>query len=190
MMSQAPDNLTSAEIDAARGRSAPGSKLRSMSELRAIRAGARARGQRIVFTNGCFDVLHAGHVRYLREARSLGDLLVVAVNSDASVQRLKGAGRPVNPLDDRLEVLSGLEMVDHLIVFDTDSVRPVVEQVRPDVLVKGGDYPRLEDVVGWDIVQADGGEVRVLSALPGRSTTATLARLEQEEGTNTGPDRP
>lgn len=161
-----------------------GSKLRSRSELVALLDDLRRAGRRIVFTNGCFDILHAGHVRYLREARQLGDVLVLGVNSDASIRILKGPGRPVNIEADRIEVLSALEMVDHIVLFDTASVHPLVAEVQPDVLVKGGDYARVQDVVGWDIVTARGGEVRVLSALPGRSTTATLRRLQADRDLN------
>lgn len=139
---------------------------------------ARAAGRRVVFTNGCFDILHAGHVRYLRQARALGDLLVVAVNSDASVRRLKGSGRPVNPQEDRVEVLAALACVDHVLVFDSDTPVDLVRQVRPDVYVKGGDY----DVAALPeapVVRAYGGEVRILPYLPGRSTSAVLDRIER-----------
>lgn len=141
-------------------------------------AAARARGERIVFTNGCFDILHAGHVSYLREARGLGDRLVVAVNSDASVSRLKGPGRPINALADRMEVLSELSAVDWVVAFDEDTPARLIEVVLPDVLVKGGDY-RPEEVVGGDIVLAAGGQVRCLEFLPGRSTTGILTRQNE-----------
>jgi len=140
---------------------------------------ARAAGERIVFTNGCFDILHAGHVAYLEEARALGDRLVVAVNDDASVRRLKGAGRPVNPLDRRLRVLSALSAVDWVVGFPEDTPEVLLELLAPDVLVKGGDYADAA-VVGADIVRRGGGEVRVLGLVEDCSTTAIVARIQQE----------
>jgi len=137
----------------------------------------RAAGGRVVFTNGCFDILHAGHVAYLEEARTLGDRLIVAVNDDASVTRLKGAGRPVNRLEQRLRVLAGLASVDWLVSFADDTPEALLEQLRPDVLVKGGDY-QPDQVVGADLVRARGGEVRVLSLLEDCSTSAILERLQ------------
>lgn len=142
---------------------------------------ARERGERIVFTNGCFDILHAGHVAYLEEARALGERLVVAVNDDASVRRLKGAGRPVNPLDRRLTVLSGLAAVDWVVGFAEDTPETLLEALRPEVLVKGGDYGESE-VVGADIVRRHGGEVRVLSLVADVSTTAIVDRIQRERG--------
>lgn len=136
----------------------------------------REKGRRIVFTNGCFDILHVGHVRYLRSARALGDALVVGLNSDASVRRLKGAGRPVNSLEDRAEILAAFPFVTYVVAFDTDSVEPLIREVRPDVLVKGGDY-RVSQVVGQKFVRRCGGQVVVLDHVPGRSTTDTLERL-------------
>ncbi|TNF86169.1 MAG: bifunctional D-glycero-beta-D-manno-heptose-7-phosphate kinase/D-glycero-beta-D-manno-heptose 1-phosphate adenylyltransferase HldE [Gammaproteobacteria bacterium] len=141
---------------------------------------ARAAGEVIVFTNGCFDILHAGHVAYLEEARSLGDRLVVAVNDDASVRRLKGVGRPVNPLDQRLRVLSGLAAVDWVVGFDEDTPEPLLELLAPDVLVKGGDYG-VDEVVGADIVTHRGGRVRVLSLVEDCSTTAIVDRIQQQD---------
>jgi D-beta-D-heptose 7-phosphate kinase/D-beta-D-heptose 1-phosphate adenosyltransferase len=142
-------------------------------------AQARAAGERIVFTNGCFDILHAGHVSYLEEARALGDRLVVAVNDDASVWRLKGAGRPVNPLDRRLRVLSALAAVDWVVGFSEDTPETLLEALRPDVLVKGGDYAPGQ-VVGADIVRRHGGEVRVLGLVADCSTTAIVERIQQD----------
>lgn len=139
---------------------------------------ARAAGQRIVFTNGCFDILHAGHVGYLDQARALGDRLVVAVNSDASVRRLKGAARPINPVDRRLTVLAGLEAVDWAVEFEDDTPIPLLEKIRPDVLVKGGDYS-IDGVVGGELVAAYGGEVRVLAHLDDCSTTAIVDQLQE-----------
>ena len=145
-------------------------------QLLAEVADARARGEKIVFTNGCFDLLHAGHVRYLEQARQLGDRLIVAVNDDASVRRLKGEGRPLNAVERRMAVLAGLESVDWVTSFAEDTPEPLLEQVRPDVLVKGGDYGR-EQVVGWRIVENYGGEVRPLGLLENCSTTAIVEKI-------------
>ena len=143
---------------------------------------ARKAGERIVFTNGCFDLLHAGHVRYLAQARSLGDRLVVGLNSDASVQRLKGAGRPVNTWSDRATVLSALQSVDWVLPFgddpsEGDTPLKLIQQVNPDVLVKGGDYT-LEQIVGADHVLSMGGSVQVLDFVEGRSTSRMIARMQ------------
>lgn len=150
----------------------------SRTQLADAVAQARSRGERIVFTNGCFDILHAGHVAYLEEARALGDRLVVAVNDDASVRRLKGAGRPVNPLDRRLRVLSALSAVDWVVGFAEDTPEPLLEALKPEVLVKGGDYAPAE-VVGADYVRGYGGDVRVLSLVEDLSTTAIVRRLQE-----------
>jgi D-beta-D-heptose 7-phosphate kinase/D-beta-D-heptose 1-phosphate adenosyltransferase len=130
-----------------------------------------------VFTNGCFDVLHAGHVRYLAAARGEGDLLVVGLNDDASVRRLKGAPRPIHPLEDRAEVLSALSMVDHVVAFSEDTPEALIRELLPDVLVKGADWAA-KGVVGSDVVTARGGRVVLVPLLEGRSTTATLERLK------------
>jgi len=135
----------------------------------------REAGRRIVFTNGCFDVLHAGHVRYLAFARAQGDVLVVGVNADESVTRLKGRGRPVNPVGDRAEVLAALEAVDHVVVFHEDDPAALIGEVVPDVLVKGEDW-KDRGVVGREFVEGRGGRVVLAPLLPGRSTTAILAK--------------
>jgi rfaE bifunctional protein nucleotidyltransferase chain/domain/rfaE bifunctional protein kinase chain/domain len=146
------------------------------AELADLVAAHRARGRRIVFTNGCFDVLHRGHVGYLAEAARMGDVLVVAVNSDASVRRLKGPGRPVNPVEDRVAVLAALASVDHVVVFDEDSPRDLIALVRPDLYVKGGDYPP-ELIPEASLVHRLGGEVRALEYLPDRSTSRIIERI-------------
>jgi D-beta-D-heptose 7-phosphate kinase / D-beta-D-heptose 1-phosphate adenosyltransferase len=133
---------------------------------------------KVVFTNGVFDLLHAGHVKYLEFARKQGDLLIVGVNSDASTQRLKGPGRPVNPLADRMAVLAGLQAVDYVVSFDQDTPTELIEAVRPDVLVKGEDYTGKE-VVGREIVEKNGGKVVLAPFLAGRSTTGTIARVKK-----------
>jgi D-beta-D-heptose 7-phosphate kinase/D-beta-D-heptose 1-phosphate adenosyltransferase len=137
----------------------------------------RRAGQRIVFTNGCFDVLHAGHVQYLQEARAQGDVLVVALNSDSSVRHLKGPNRPVNAIEARAVVIAGLQAVDYVTVFDAATPREIIARIRPDVLVKGADYRR-EDVVGHDIVESYGGRVHLANLREGLSTTNILHRLK------------
>ncbi|NDB17607.1 MAG: D-glycero-beta-D-manno-heptose 1-phosphate adenylyltransferase, partial [Gammaproteobacteria bacterium] len=144
--------------------------------LREIIASAKAAGKSAVMTNGCFDVLHAGHVDLLRRARELGDLLIVAVNDDASVRRLKGATRPVNPLEHRLSVLGMLECVDYLVVFSEDTPETLYCEVLPQVLVKGGDYTAAQ-VAGGDCVSAAGGRVAILDLVPGLSSTRILSKL-------------
>ena len=131
---------------------------------------AQARGERVMMTNGCFDILHAGHVAFLEEAKALGDRLVVAVNDDASVARLKGEGRPINTLEDRMAVLAGLAAVDWVVPFSSDTPEALICEVLPDVLVKGGDY-RPEEIAGGECVQRNGGEVTVLRYRDGRSTS-------------------
>lgn len=140
---------------------------------------ARASGETIVFTNGCFDIIHAGHVGYLEEARRLGDRLIVAVNSDASIRRIKGEGRPINPVDRRMAVLAGLESVDWVLAFDEDTPERLLQSIKPDILVKGGDY-RDDQVVGADIVRAQGGKVRVLSYVESCSTTAIVNKIREQ----------
>lgn len=137
---------------------------------------ARAAGERIVFTNGCFDIIHAGHVGYLEEARKQGDRLIVAVNSDASIRKLKGEGRPINPLDRRMAVLAGLESVNWVVPFSDDTPERLLRRVKPDVLVKGGDY-RVDQVVGASLVKANGGEVRVLGLVENCSTTSIVNKI-------------
>ncbi len=150
--------------------------LVTAAQVGALVAAHRAKGRRIVFTNGCFDVLHRGHIGYLEEAAGLGDVLIVAVNSDASVRRLKGASRPVNPVEDRAAVLAALDCVDHVVVFDDDSPRELIELVRPDLYVKGGDYPQ-ELIPEAPLVHRLGGEVRSLAYLPDRSTSRIIERI-------------
>ncbi|SDL54562.1 D-beta-D-heptose 7-phosphate kinase / D-beta-D-heptose 1-phosphate adenosyltransferase [Modicisalibacter muralis] len=145
----------------------------------AVRA-AQARGERVVMTNGCFDILHAGHVAYLEQARRLGDRLIVAVNDDASIARLKGPSRPINPLLRRMQVLAGLGAVDWVVPFAEDTPARLIEAVLPDVLVKGGDY-QPEQIAGGEAVLANGGEVKVLGFEDGVSTTAMIATILDRE---------
>jgi D-beta-D-heptose 7-phosphate kinase/D-beta-D-heptose 1-phosphate adenosyltransferase len=144
-------------------------------------AEARAHGETIVMTNGCFDIIHPGHVRYLEAARKLGDCLVVAVNDDDSVRRLKGAARPVNPLAHRMQVLAALKSVDWVVPFGEDTPARLIGRVLPDILAKGGDY-RAEDVAGYEAVTRNGGQVRILDFHPGYSTTGILEKTGQGAG--------
>ena len=135
-------------------------------------------GRRVVFTNGCFDLLHPGHIRSLESARKLGDVLIVGLNSDASVKRLKGEGRPVQDERARSEVLAALEAVDLVAIFEEDTPIRLITQIKPSVLVKGGDYTR-DQVVGHEIVEANGGEVLLVEVLPGFSTTSLVNRARR-----------
>jgi D-beta-D-heptose 7-phosphate kinase/D-beta-D-heptose 1-phosphate adenosyltransferase len=137
---------------------------------------ARLRGEKVVMTNGCFDILHAGHVSYLKEARALGDRLIVAVNDDDSVRRLKGEGRPVNNINRRMAVLAGLASVDWVVPFSEDTPQRIIARLLPDLLVKGGDY-RVEEIAGGREVIAAGGSVKVLGFEDGISTTAIIQRI-------------
>ncbi len=151
----------------------------TQDQLAIVLADARAHKEKIVFTNGCFDILHAGHVGYLEDARKLGDRLVVAVNDDQSVTRLKGEGRPVNPVDRRMTVLAGLEAVDWVTSYGDDTPENLLQLLKPDVLVKGGDYDK-KGVVGWEIVESYGGEVQVLSFFDNCSTTAIVDKIRND----------
>jgi D-beta-D-heptose 7-phosphate kinase/D-beta-D-heptose 1-phosphate adenosyltransferase len=153
----------------------------SLEQLQLAIADARSQSERVVFTNGCFDIIHAGHVAYQEQSRNRGDRLVVAVNSDASVRRLKGKGRPINPADRRMAVLAGLEAVDWVVVFEDDTPLELLTILEPDVLVKGGDYAGKESVVGWELVEAYGGEVRVLDFVDDVSTSAIVSRIRRED---------
>ena len=153
-------------------------KIRSLEAVVLKLAQAKFNNAQVVFTNGCFDILHAGHVRVLAEARRQGDLLVVGLNSDESIARLKGPSRPVNVFDDRAEVLAGLESVDFVVRFDDDTPIRLIEGILPDVIVKGGDYDP-DSIVGADVVRAKGGKVVVVPLLAGRSTTSIIDRARQ-----------
>jgi len=151
-------------------------KLRTLSEAREASSRLKAEGKRIVFTNGCFDLLHAEHVSLLRQASSQGDCVIVGLNTDRSVRRLKGPSRPINHERDRAVVLSAIQYVDHIVLFDEDTPCELLRTLEPDILVKGGDYTA-ETVIGRDIVLAYGGEVRVLDTDRGVSTTGTVERI-------------
>lgn len=135
-------------------------------------------GRRIVFTNGCFDLLHPGHIGSLEQARALGDTLIVGLNSDASVRKLKGAGRPVLPELERAEILCALECVDAVVIFDEPTPREIISRLLPDVLVKGGDWPG-DQIVGREEVEAAGGRVVSIPLVPGYSTTAMLRKIRE-----------
>lgn len=156
---------------------APSEKILSRKEL-LIRL-RRPREFKLIFTNGCFDILHRGHVEYLDRARGLGDFLVVGVNTDASVERLKGPGRPVVPQGDRALVLAGLESVDAVTLFHEDTPRALIADLLPDVVVKGGDYSP-DQIVGREEVESAGGEIRVIPLIQGRSTSDLIRRIQRE----------
>ncbi len=136
------------------------------------------KNRRVVFTNGCFDLLHVGHVRYLQEARSLGDYLVVGLNSDASVRRLKGPNRPLQNELDRLEIIASLRCVDLATLFNEDTPESLIHQVKPDILVKGGDWP-IDKIVGAKFVQSYGGEVKSLQFVEGHSSTNLIKKMKE-----------
>jgi D-beta-D-heptose 7-phosphate kinase/D-beta-D-heptose 1-phosphate adenosyltransferase len=151
-------------------------KERTRESLIAELAAHRAAGRKIVFTNGCFDIIHLGHVKYFQWAKSQGDLLVVGVNTDSSIRRLKGEKRPVIAEDDRVGVLEELESIDYIVRFDDDTPLELIRAVKPDVLVKGEDYKK-EQVVGWDFVESCGGRVALAPLVDGRSTSAVIQKI-------------
>lgn len=152
----------------------------SLEQLKLAVEQAKQRGEKVVFTNGCFDILHAGHVSYLEQARAQGDRLVLAINSDESVTKLKGKGRPINSVDRRLTVLAGLSSVDWVTCFEGDTPEALLREIQPDILVKGGDYDK-KGVVGWEIVEAYGGEVKVMGLVENCSTTAIVEKIGKEQ---------
>lgn len=155
------------------------SRVLPLPMLRRRLAAHRRRGERIAFTNGCFDLLHAGHVQYLERVKRLADLLVVGINSDSSVRRLKGPGRPLAPEQDRARVLLGLRAVDYVTIFDADTPLNVIRAIRPDVLAKGADWS-LDRIVGAEMVRRSGGQVVRIPLLPGRSTTRLIQRMRAD----------
>lgn len=150
-------------------------------ELVNIRSRLRSEGRRVVFTNGCFDILHRGHVEYLTKAKAKGDVLVVGLNTDASVRRLKGPSRPVVSQDDRAVVMASLGVVDYVCLFDEDTPLELITAVVPDVLVKGADWP-IDKVVGRDVVESAGGTVQTIEFVPDRSTTSIIERIRSSAG--------
>lgn len=136
--------------------------------------------EKIVFTNGCFDILHVGHIKYMQEAAKLGDILIVGLNSDDSVRRLKGPERPINNQSDRAEMMAALEFVDYVVVFDEDTPYELIKKIQPDVLVKGGDY-NPDNVVGRDIVEARGGKLKLIEFVDGKSTTSIIKKIKDQD---------
>jgi D-beta-D-heptose 7-phosphate kinase/D-beta-D-heptose 1-phosphate adenosyltransferase len=157
-----------------------GRGIMSREQLALVVADAKANGEKVVFTNGCFDIIHAGHVGYLQDARALGDRLIVALNDDSSVTRLKGEGRPINPIERRMAVVAGLEAVDWVVSFDEDTPFSLLQECIPDVLVKGGDYA-ISEVVGADLMKASGGETKVLAFLDNCSTTGIVEKIQKKK---------
>ncbi len=151
-------------------------KIKTSRELHPLLDILRASGKKIVFTNGCFDLIHTGHTRYLSKAKSFGDILIVAVNGDASVRTIKGNKRPINTEADRMETLAALEVVDYVALFNEPDPHRIISELRPDVLVKGGDWP-VEKIVGRDIVEAGGGKVVSVGYIEGASTTGIIEKI-------------
>ncbi len=148
-----------------------------LTSLLKLLEASRASGNKVVFTNGCFDLLHVGHVRYLQEARKQGAMLVVGVNSDHSVKRLKGPSRPIQNESDRAEILLALKSVDAVVIFTEDTPESIIKAIKPDVLVKGGDW-KIEQIVGGDFVIKNGGQVKSLTFIDGKSTTKLIEKSQ------------
>jgi D-beta-D-heptose 7-phosphate kinase/D-beta-D-heptose 1-phosphate adenosyltransferase len=151
-------------------------KIKTVPELRPLLDILRASGRKIVFTNGCFDLIHTGHTRYLAKAKSFGDILIVAVNSDVSVRGIKGEKRPINTEAERMETLAALESVDYVVLFNELDPHRIIGELQPDVLVKGGDWP-VEKIIGRDIVEARGGKVVSVGYIEGASTTGIIEKI-------------
>ncbi|WP_461832314.1 D-glycero-beta-D-manno-heptose 1-phosphate adenylyltransferase [Aquifex sp.] len=150
--------------------------LKTLEELLSILQEERKKGKKIVFTNGCFDIIHAGHVDYLEKAKKLGDILVVGLNSDNSVKRIKGEKRPINPQEQRAKVLSSLKPVDYVVIFEEDTPEKLIRAIKPDVLVKGGDWP-IEKIVGKEFVESYGGKVLTIPFTYNVSTTEIIKKI-------------
>lgn len=151
-------------------------KIQTTQELRPVLDILRSAGSTIVFTNGCFDLIHTGHTRYLAKAKSLGDILVVGVNSDSSVRKIKGEKRPINNEDDRMETLASLASVDFVVLFNEPDPHRVISELQPDILVKGGDWP-IDKIIGRDVVEARGGTVISTGYIEGASTTGIIENI-------------
>lgn len=156
-------------------------KIKGREELRKIVEALKLEGKQIVFTNGCFDLLHVGHIRYLEKAKGLGDILIVGVNSDRSVRMIKGPERPILPEEERAEVLSGLGCIDYIILFDEPTPLELIAQLQPHVLVKGGDWTK-ETTVGKEIVESSGGKVVILPFVEGHSTSNLIKTILERYG--------
>jgi len=155
-------------------------KIKKLGELGSIVTKAKSKNKKVVFTNGCFDLLHLGHIHLLREAKKLGDLLIVALNSDSSVRKIKGPNRPIFPAAERAELLASLEMVDYVTVFSQPDPAEVIRALLPNVLVKGGDWTQ-DQIIGKDTLEGHGGMVVALPYLSGHSTTKIIERIRREE---------
>ena len=155
------------------------SKLKTWEEITSIIKELKSQNKKIVFTNGCFDILHSGHVQYLEEAKELGDILILGLNSDSSVKRLKGNDRPMNNERERAVVLSALYSISYIVIFEDDTPYKLINHIKPNILVKGGDW-KPEDIVGSDIVSSYNGEVKSLSFVGGKSTTDIINKLKEK----------
>jgi D-beta-D-heptose 7-phosphate kinase/D-beta-D-heptose 1-phosphate adenosyltransferase len=153
-------------------------KYKSVDELSAMSAQARKAGRVVVFTNGCFDLVHRGHIHLLRQAKALGDILIVGLNSDVSVKMIKGPDRPIMPEADRIELIAALEMVDYVVVYSEPDPYQIIAAIKPNVLVKGGDWSA-DEIVGADVVEQNGGRVAVVPYLPEFSTTQIIERIRK-----------
>lgn len=151
-------------------------RIVNLDEIIEIRNKLKSEGKKIVFTNGCFDILHRGHVEYLMKAKELGDVLIVGLNSDSSVRKIKGEGRPIVPQEDRAFILSNFAFVDYVVIFDEPTPYELISKIVPDVLVKGSDWS-VENVVGRDVVEANGGKVVLIELTPNRSTTNIIKTI-------------
>jgi len=154
----------------------PSKKVILLEQFLPIRESLASVGKKIVFTNGCFDLIHRGHIDYLRLSKNLGDILVVGLNSDRSVRRIKGPGRPITPEEDRAEILAALDFVDYIILFDEDTPFELIKAIVPDILAKGADWSENE-IVGAEIVKAAGGEVARIPLTPGKSTSGLIGKI-------------
>jgi len=148
-------------------------KIKNIKAIKSIVARLKTRRKKVVFTNGCFDILHVGHIRYLKKAKSLGDILVVGLNTDRSVREIKGEKRPIVPQDERAEVLAALEFVDYVVLFDDPDPFALIEKVKPTILAKGADWPK-DKIVGRDVVEKAGGRVVRIPLVPGASSTGVI----------------
>jgi rfaE bifunctional protein nucleotidyltransferase chain/domain len=151
-------------------------RIVSLGELESIRNEAHHYGLGVVFTNGCFDLIHRGHIEYLQKARVLGDVLVVGLNSDDSMRQIKGEGRPIVPQEDRAVILAALECVDYVVIFDEETPACLIETLKPDILVKGADY-HIDEIVGREVVEENGGRVETIDMVPERSTTQIIQTI-------------
>lgn len=156
------------------------SKIQTKDEINPLLSYWQFKDKKVVFTNGCFDILHRGHVEYLAKAASLGDIMILGLNTDASIRRLKGEGRPIQDESSRALIIAALQFIDHVIMFDEDTPYELIKFIRPDILVKGSDY-KVEDIVGYDIVKAKGGKIHTIDFVEGHSTTNIINTLNGKQ---------